>query len=177
MVGMDTMTKDEALAYVRGAFPTTTIDARGAFEAWGTTYPDADAYAQHLDGKQWDRLDRAYLMRRSDALGFLSTRHLVAVLPVYLQSMIEEGVWSGAAGMLTTILMNPDAGADTGLGHDRFAALDGALSDAQRQAIAAALQTLATDDAEGSLGIAARAALDSHWRRHLRTSNQAVDPS
>src|SRR5260221_13985411 len=88
---------------VRAAFPTRPIQAEGAFTQWGASYPDARAYMEQLEGKTWAQLDRGYIVRRSDALGFLGTRHLVAVLPVYLCALIEDGVWSPAAGMLRLI--------------------------------------------------------------------------
>ena len=96
------------------------------------------------------------LLRRSDALGFLGTHHLVAVLPVYLISLVEEGVWSPAAGMLVLIL-------GEALGERRSLAFHEALNPPQRQAIACALDTLAAADPRGDLGMAARAARDTHW--------------
>jgi hypothetical protein len=71
---------------LRSAFPANEIDSRGAFATWGATYLDGADYAKQLDGKSWSELDRSYLDRRSDALGFLSTTHLVAVLPAYIAS-------------------------------------------------------------------------------------------
>jgi hypothetical protein len=62
---------------------------------------------ERIDGKTWQELDRAYIAVRSDALGFLGTRHVVAVLPAYLSSLIEEGVWSPAADTLMLLLAKP----------------------------------------------------------------------
>lgn len=155
------------LDQIRAAFPTQPIEAAGAFTQWGTSYPDAAPYMEHLDGKRWDQLDRAYLVRRSDALGFLGTRHLAAVLPVYLCALVEDGVWSPAAGMLTLILARPRAGKkDTGIGVPRFDALVEALTDAQRAAVASTLRAFAATDEDGSLGQAAHGALEGHWAQY-----------
>jgi hypothetical protein len=155
------------LEQLRAAFPATPIQSEGAFAQWGTSYPDARPYMEQLEGKRWDQLDRAYFARRSDALGFLGTHHLVAVLPVYLCALVEDGVWSPTAGMLTLILARPLPGKNTGLGAARFEALIEALTDAQRTAVASALGAFAETDEDGSLGQAARAALDGHWKRYL----------
>jgi hypothetical protein len=164
--------EDEAvLAQIRDAFPRVEITAEGAFDQWGTTYLDAEPYQRELTGKSWDQLDKDYVVVRSDALGFLGTRHLVAVLPVYLGAMIERGAWSDAAGMLTLILARPDRQKDDGLGATRFDELVEALTEAQRAAVAATLQRFGEKELskypESSLGLAARAALDSYWKEFV----------
>lgn len=164
--------RDLFLEQLHGAFPSEPILATGAFEQWGTTYPDAGAYIEQLDGKSWDRLDRAYIVRRSDALGFLGTKQLVGVLPVYLRAMVEQGVWSPATGMLTVILAKPLPGEDTGLGPARFDALVEALTGKQRAAVASALRAFADTDPDGSLGRAATTALDRCWNAHLQTERE-----
>jgi hypothetical protein len=149
------------------AFPAEPIHAGDAFAQWGMTYPDAATYREQLDGKSWDQLDREYIVRRSDALGFLGTRHLVAVLPVYLRSLVEDGVWSPAADMMMLILTKPLPGEDTGLGAARFDELVDALTDAQRSAVASALRAFAGQDPDGSLGQAAYEALEGYWNDYL----------
>src|SRR5256885_5503333 len=47
------------------------------------SYSDVTPYMKQIDGKTWEELDRSFLLRRYDALGFLGTNHLVAVLPLY----------------------------------------------------------------------------------------------
>jgi hypothetical protein len=158
---------DTILEQLQAAFPTEPIDPTGAFADWGTTYSDVDEYTRHLEGKSWEQLEASYFVKRSDALGFLGTKHLVAVLPVYLRAMVKDGVWSEASGMLTVILAKPAPGKDTGLGASRFDALVTALSDAQRVAVAASLSALFEQDPDGSLGHAARSALDGYWSRFL----------
>ncbi|HEX2687928.1 MAG TPA: hypothetical protein VHN14_14975 [Kofleriaceae bacterium] len=64
---------------------------------------------------------------RSGALGFLGTRHLVAVLPVYLRALLEDGVWSTSADTLILLLTKPDPGKKTGIKLPRFEVLVGAL--------------------------------------------------
>src|SRR4051812_45928770 len=56
------------LEQLRAAFPAEPIDPARAFDDWGTTYPDADPYAKHLEGKTWEQLDRSYMITRADAL-------------------------------------------------------------------------------------------------------------
>lgn len=93
--------------------PTRSIQRRHvlevAFDPWGTTYPEVEPYTTQLDGKTSEELDRGWIVRRSDALGFLGTHHLVAVLPVYLRAMVEDGVWSPATGLLTRGLAGADS--------------------------------------------------------------------
>jgi len=155
------------LDQVRAAFPAEPIDAAGAFDEWGTTYPDAEPYAEQLEGKAWEQLDRQYTTTRADALGFLGTRHLVAVLPVYLRSLLEEGVWSASADTLILLLTKPDPGKKSGIKLPRFEALVNALTPVQRAAVAAVLQTFAATDEGGSLGDRANTALEHGWSAYL----------
>ena len=155
------------LAQVRAAFPAEPIDAAGAFDDWGMTYPDAEPYATHLEGKTWEQLDRSYIITRADALGFLGTQQLVAVLPVYLRSLLEEGVWSTSADTLILLLTKPDPRKKTGIKLARFEALVSALTPAQRAAIAKVLRAFAAMDDGGSPGERARAALEHHWNVYL----------
>lgn len=155
------------LEQLRGAFPVEPISSAGAFDSWGTTYPDAEPYAKHLEGKTWEQLDPGYIIMRSDALGFLGTRQLVAVLPVYLRGLLEDGVWSASGDTLILLLTKPDPGTKTGLKLQRFEALVAALTPAQRAAIATVLRAFAATDEGGSLGDRARAALERHWTAYL----------
>ena len=157
----------QLLDRLRAAFPATSIQSEGAFDDWGVTYLDAEPYMARIDGKTWQELDRAYVVMRSDALSFLGTRHLVAVLPVYLTSLIEEGVWSPAADTLMLLLAKPGPEKKTGLKLARFEALVAALMPAQQAVIAAVLSAFAASDPGGSLGRAARAAVESYWQNCL----------
>ncbi|MEO7736049.1 MAG: hypothetical protein ABIY55_34145 [Kofleriaceae bacterium] len=132
-------------------------------EYWGTTYPDAEPYAQHVEGKTWEEMDRSYMITRSDPLGFLGTRHLVAVLPIHLRSLVEQGVWSPSAETLILLVTKPDAAKKAGLKLPRFQAMLAALTPAQRAVIAAILGAFAATDEGGSLGDAARAAVGNAW--------------
>jgi hypothetical protein len=160
---------------LRAAFPADTIDATGAFDEFGTTYPDAEPYTERLEGKTWPQLDRAYVVTRADALGFLGTRHLVAVLPAYLSALLDDGVWSPAADTLVLLLTRPEPGNKTGVKLPRFEALARALTPAQRTAIAAVLLAFAATDEGGSLGGRARNALDRHWSACLRGRAPTAD--
>jgi len=152
---------------LRAAFPAKPIQSEGAFHDWGATYPDAEPYAKQLEGRTWEEVDCAYLITRSDALGFLGTRQLVAVLPVYLRSLIEDGVWSHAADPLLLLLTKPGPDKKTGLKLPRFEALVDALTPTQRSAIALVLSAFAATDETGSLGMAAHTALQRYWKTYL----------
>ncbi len=155
------------LEQLRAAFPAEPIHAAGAFDDWGTTYPDADPYAQHLEGKTWEQLDRSYAITRADALGFLGTRALVAVLPVYLRALLVDGAWSPCADTVVLLLTKPEPGKKTGIKLQRFEAMVSALTSEQRAVIAAVLRAFATANEEGSPGERARAALERHWNAYL----------
>jgi len=149
------------------AFPPEPISADGAFSDWGTTYLDVEPYEDHLDGESWEQLDHAYLIKRYDALGFLGTRHLVAVLPVYLRSIIEQGAWSIASGTVIIILTKPGPEQKTGIKLPRFQAFVDALTPAQRTVIAEVLRAFAAADEGGSPGMAASTALERYWKAYL----------
>lgn len=155
-------TTADVLAQLRAAFPADPIAAAGAFTSWGATYLDAAPYAERLEGKPWDALDRDYLAVRADALGFLSTRQLAAVLPAYLRLMLERPA-SDVPGMLMLILTRPDK-QRKGLGKRRFTELIDALTPTQRAAIASALRRFAAEHPEDD---AARIPLESFWDVYL----------
>lgn len=155
------------LNQVRAAFPATEIPADDAFASWGRTYLDGEAYRAALTGTTWDQLDPAYLALRSDALGFLGTHALVAVLPTYLTALIEHGTTSEVPGMLTLVLAPPALKLDGGLGKKRFGELVEALTGPQRAAVAAALLRFGERYPETIVGDAARAAFDGHWKAYL----------
>jgi hypothetical protein len=148
---------------LRAAFPSVPIAADGAFQSWGMTYLDVGPYADKLDGKRWEDLDQDYLMVRSDALGFLGTRHLIAVLPAYLTAMLERPT-SDVPGMLKLILTKPSKQHKDGLGKQRFTELIEALTASQRAAIAAALRQFSAEHPEDD---AARVPLESFWDGQL----------
>ena len=159
---MTTRNSHPLTARLQAAFPCEPIAAAGAFTSWGATYLDAEPYAAHLDGKSWEELDRAYLAQRWDALGFLSTRQLVAVLPAYLLSMLEHP-FSNLPGMVASVLTEPSK-ERKGLGKRRFAALVEALAEPQRAAIASALRQFTLEHpGEDSV----RVALESFWDGYL----------
>jgi hypothetical protein len=83
--------KSTFLDELRAAFPPEAMVAAGAFEQRGGTYLDGAEYARHMDGKTWEQVDQQYFARRSDALSFLGTHHLIAVLPAYLNLLFVLG--------------------------------------------------------------------------------------
>lgn len=160
-------THDDLLVAIDATFPREPIRGADAFSEWGTTYLDAADYRAQIDGKIWDALDRQYLVRRADALGFLGTEALVAVLPVYLRSVVEDGAQTDAAGMLTIILRKPGRGKGPDLGADRFAALVESLSEAQRVVVARVLEGFVERYADTSVGDRGLETLDSYWKAYL----------
>jgi hypothetical protein len=144
---------------LRFAFPAEPIRGAAAFAQWGGSYPDAAPYEQAVGGKTWEQLDRAYILQRNDSLGFLSTQQLVQILPVYLLSVVEEGVMSPALDAVLVKLTRPTREP----ARERFAALNGS----QRTAVATALHFLAEEDPDGSPGHAALAALENFWKDYL----------
>lgn len=159
------------LEQLRAVFPAEPIRAACAFVDWGMAYLDVEPYSQHIEGKPWEELDRAYMITRSDALSFLGTRHLIAVLPVYLRSLLEDSVGSPSAETMIPLLTKPGLEKKTGLKLQRFQALVDALTSAQRTVIAAVLRAFATRDEYegeyGSPGQAAIAALERYWETCL----------
>ena len=143
---------------LREAFPAEKLAAAGAFEQRGATYPDGAEYAQHIDGKTWDQLDE-HVARRSDALSFLGTRHLIAVLPAYLNLLFVLGPMSPVPETLLPLLAKPD---DTASKHGkRFDELTSALSSRQQAVVAAALARFVAE--YPAYGAPAQVALDSYW--------------
>lgn len=166
-----TMQPDATSAIIeqlRSAFPATKIDSGGSFATRGATYLDGTDYAKQLDGKSWNELDRSYLDRRSDALGFLSTTHLVAVLPAYLAELVEGGPFSQVPDMLLLILTAPDSTKLGGVGSARFGQLTRALSESQRAAVAATLYHFVQEHPTTAHANAAQIALDRYWLGFLK---------
>jgi hypothetical protein len=155
--------REDFIKQLRSAFPAEAIRGDAAFAQWGGSYPDAVPYERAIDGKTWEQLDRGYILRRNDALGFLSTRQLVQILPVYLLSIVEEGVMSPALDAVLVKLTRPAREP----GRERFDAFVAALDRPQRTAVATALHLLAEQDPDGSPGRAALAAVDNFWKEYL----------
>lgn len=148
---------------LRSAFPAEPIRGDAAFSQWGGSYPDASSYKQAVDGKTWEQLDREYILRRHDSLGFLSTQELVQILPIYLLSIVTEGVMSPALDAVLVKLTRPTREPR----RERFDEFVAALNGSQRTAIATVLRYLAEEDPEGSPGHAASTALDNFWKEYL----------
>lgn len=147
------MKKHDLIEQLHSAFPAERIAGEAAFAERGGGYPDAVTYARAIDGNTWLEVDAAYIVRRHDSLGFLSTRELVQLLPVYLRSVVEDGVMSPALDAVIVKLTRPTS------------ALMAALGRAQREAIAGVLRWIVDQDPDGSPGSAARAALAVGYER------------
>lgn len=130
---------------IRDAFPPLVID----FAKATTGGLDGGAYRDHVDGKRWTSVDAAYLVNHNDALSFLDAHHIAAVLPVYLTSLVVDGVRTSVPDTLLLVLNRTSEA--------RFAALFDVLSPPQRRAIVASLDAFAAQQ-EGTLAEAARGA-------------------
>lgn len=138
---------------IRRAFPPVVIDFAKA-TAGGL---DNGAYRDHVDGKTWESLDAAYLAKRNDALSFLDPRHVAAVLPVYLTSLVVDGTHTSVPDTLLLVLNRKSEA--------KFADLFDVLSEDQRAAVVASLDAFAARQ-EGSLADAARVA-SARWKEHI----------
>lgn len=145
------VTRDDVLARLRAVFPPARLD----FERARTGGLDEGAYRRHVHGKTWRELDREYVLSRSDVLSFLEPRHLVAVLPVYLQSLVEDGTTTPVPDTLLLVLNRAT--------EPRFDEIFHALDEAQRGAVIAALELFAASET-GQPAEAARQARES-WNR------------
>jgi hypothetical protein len=156
--------KSEFLDKLRAAFPPQAIDAAETFEERGGTYPDGEAYSRLLDGKTWEQLEPQYFSRRSDALSFMGYRHLIAVLPAYLNLLFVLGPRSPVPETLLPILTRPE-GADPKL-EKRFDELANGLSETQRRVVAVALTRFIKEYT--AYGAPAQVALDRYWNKFLK---------
>ncbi len=148
----------DALAQIRAAFPAQPI----AFAAARGDGLDGNSYRDHVDGKTWLELDREFILRRADALSFLEARHIAAVLPVYLCSLVQDGTQTAAPDSLLPALNVKS--------RRRFNELVEALTAAQRAAVIAALAAFMTAEPDGGQPTeVARAALD-RWTSQASTS-------
>jgi hypothetical protein len=150
-------TNADVLAQLRAAFSAKPIRFDGAL----TGGLDGGAYREHVEGKTWEELDRAYVLRRSDVLSFLDMRHLVAVLPVYLRSLVEDGTRTPVPDTMMLVLNRKN--------QKRFEEFADALDPAQRAAVVAVLELFAATES-GQPADAARAALE-RWTSHLSTGS------
>ena len=156
----------EILAQLRAAFPAKPIQAEGAFDDRGAPNIDAESYKKQIDGKTWEDLNGAYLVMCPDALHCLGTRHIVAVLPVYLRSLVEEGAGSPAVYALLHLLTRRGPKKKPGNSRTSFAALIGALTPAQSAVIAVILRAFSAKYEGERLGFAAETALED-WKTYL----------
>lgn len=138
---------------IRQAFPQVVID----FAKATTGGLDGGEYRQHVDGKTWETVDSAYLVKRNDALSFLDAPHIVAVLPVYLTSLVVDGSRTSLPDTLLLVLSRKSEA--------RFAELFDALTGGQRAAVIAALDAFAAKE-DGSLAESARAA-SVRWNNRI----------
>jgi len=144
------MSTNNVLFQIRAAFPAAPIRFEGALSGG----LDQAAFRTHVDNKTWRELDRSYLAKRSDALSFLRPNHLVEVLPVYLESLVEDGTRTPVPDTLLLVLNRK--------GEQPFMEIFAALTVAQRMAVVAALDAFASAET-GPSADAAREASE-RWK-------------
>jgi hypothetical protein len=152
---MDAMqpTKADVLAQLRAAFPAAPIRFEGTFRGG----LDGEVYREYVEGKTWEELDRAFVLPYCSVLSFLDPRHLAAVLPVYLRSLVEEGARSPVPDTMLLVLNRRS--------RRRFEELVHALTPPQRAVVAAVLDVFGATES-GQPADAARAALE-RWKTYL----------
>lgn len=141
------------------AFPAAPIDAAGAFDERGGTYPDAEEYEAQIAGKTWLQLDYEYIARRTDALSFLSTDQLIAVLPAYLDLLLVLGPRSPVPETLLPLLTRP--GSEQSAAGKRFGDLSHRLTEPQQRMVTEAVRKFATEHPR--YAEPAHRALESFW--------------
>jgi len=148
---------------LRAAFPAEAIVAAGAFKQRGRTYPDGDEYALKMDRKTWEQLDQQYFAQRCDALSFLGTHHLIAILPAYLNLLFVLGPRSPVPETLLPMLTRPEV-MDFNL-EKRFSELADGLAASQRTVVALALARFVAE--YPAYSAPAQVALDRYWNTFL----------
>ena len=137
----------EFQARLREAFPAEPLDFAGALTG-GT---DDGEFRNAVVGKWWSEVDRAVIGRRSDVLSFLQPEYFVAILPAFLQSLVEDGTATGAPDTLLVVLDREQ--------EPRFDKIARLMTSSQRALVADALESFAV----GTTGQQASAGRHS-WR-------------
>jgi hypothetical protein len=142
--------QDELGARLRDAFPAEPVDFASALTG-GT---DNGEFRNAVAGRMWPEIDQALVGRRSGVLSFLQPEHFVAVLPAFLQSLVEDGTSTGAPDTLLVVLDREQ--------EPRFDKIARLMTASQRALIADALECFAV----GSTGRQASAAghIIKSWR-------------
>jgi hypothetical protein len=141
---------DEFGARLRDAFPAEPLDFASALTG-GT---DDGEFRNAVAGRKWTEIDHALIGRRSDVLSFLQPEHFVAVLPAFLQSLVEDGTSTGVPDSLLVVLDRDQ--------EPRFDNIARLMTAAQRGLVADALERFAIGTT-GRQGSAARHAIKG-WR-------------
>lgn len=140
----------EFKARLRDAFPAEPLDFAGALTG-GT---DDGEFRNAVVGRKWPDVDRALIGRRSDVLSFLQPEYFVAILPAFLQALVEDGTATGAPDTLLVVLDRDQ--------EPRFDKIARLMTSSQRALVADALESFAVGTT-GQQASAARHALES-WR-------------
>ncbi len=138
-------------ALIHAAFPPRPLDFTHAL----TGSLDGGEYVAHVHGKTWLELDRAFMRRRPDPLSFLDPARIAAVLPVYLEILVDD---RNAETLVPYTLIPLLTRARS---KRRFDAILALLDQDQRRAVKAVLEYVATLSASGPLADAQVALL--YW--------------
>jgi hypothetical protein len=141
---------DAFRARLRDAFPAEPLDFANALTG-GT---DGGEFRDAVAGRKWPDIDQALIGRRSDVLSFVQPEHFVAILPAFLQSLVEDGTSTGAPDTLLVVLDREQ--------EPRFDKISRLMTASQRSLVADALERFAVGTT-GRQASAARHAIKS-WR-------------
>jgi hypothetical protein len=133
---------DEFRARLRAAFPEVPLDFANALTG-GT---DGGEFRDAVAGRKWPEIDQALIGRRSDVLSFVQPEHFVAILPAFLQSLVEDGTSTGVPDTLLVVLDREQ--------EPRFDKISRLMTASQRALVADALERFAA----GTTGLQASAA-------------------
>jgi hypothetical protein len=147
---LDLVKPTALLPQLRAAFPPTTIAGDDMFDD-----PEDAEYRDAVDGKSWEQLDPVFAARTAWAIRSVRDRHLIAVLPLYLNLLLAFDSPRLTEDVLER-LTEPRAGS---IHEPRFAFVD-LLSEPQKAAIAATLVAYLDKHPRDA---AARRALEQYW--------------
>ena len=152
------MALGDEIEQLKTAFPPGPIDAASAFQEWGGTHDDAEAFRQGVAGKAWTELPAAFLEHHHDALVFLGPSTIADYLPAYLAVFARrDPALSALPSFLLGVLTRSGDGSRF---DERFAQ----LTDAQRRAIARVLKACEAELVGSSRQREVTEAIDSYWR-------------
>ena len=127
---------DTPRAALRSLFPATPLDPTDAFAQWGVTYLDVESYVAGSRGQLWHALPGSFLEYHDDALSFLGPVAFAAILPAYLDALLDDELILGSIPFaILPALSRPKSGSDAALWRQRFDARMDHLDADQRRLV------------------------------------------